>query len=953
MIPQYRIFYSWQSDNQHAKDLLQHALDEVKNQLKCKGIAVQIEQGGGGCGFISIEDSVRIKIRRCDIFVGDVTPVGNVAMKGKLLPNANVIYEMGVATECMQADRILAVAMKGDWKVEDMPFDFNHYSMIQYDPDKDLQKLLGQIKKRIIDTDKISRRANNRFFSDRVVNKNIASGKYLPDTFIEDMVAKEKARMFVAPHKMYPMVFERATLLNFDYFNNTQKLKGQKGDFKLNVKNWSIQDKVIDIERLRTTIAEIQTYLTKQAKYLKKKGNDGYLSSIKVVRLADKLELMNKQVMVVTSDAGQGKTNFVCDLVRNVLKKDEIPYVFTNAYELSADNLAKSIAAEYNFIGDYSLEEVLLKAEQFCNQHLQYVVIVIDGLNEHPQQGLFKTNLARVLDAVKDYQHVKVILTCRKQFYDNNYQLLQQTVGEQLSELKLNHRHKVWDESETAEDKCLMERYAKQFDVKEPENPNIRHILLHDLLLMRIFFQGYQGQDLSKIAQIDYVDLYGRYYNQLCEQIQSIIEQEAHVTNVRGMAARIFDKIVGWMVDHNVFTNLPLEEVIRSLSPDENQCFIAFMSANLLLRQDMPEEGTGVSDVLNFTYEQIRDYLVTRYLVDGVYAKNKEKFGKLVDNYTDESNNQAEGTKRFLFLLARKLDNNDFSEFVKQQPWYEQTLIDYIWDIPDDKVTADDVAIVKDYLRSHADDAVGVLTYTHWSPEKYKLLNIQVLFDVLEEKNNDERSAYLEEVWPSKSDRQLFLGEPVITPRGEFISAIKAGIARRKGKEDNKEREALELLAKYLSEGMDKLYIPRPKTERKSSPLVIYAYDSYRYLMRVHKGEKAEFLALAGVADGYAKEMFSSIYDGIFMEAKDVEEMFDSYYANEYESFEHFLSMHYSIPSSFVKKFAKVKDEADYQLIDFDALSYGGDAVSGLVLSDDLTERMYNWLNWQDDEDKD
>ena len=48
MIPQYRIFYSWQSDNQHAKELLQQALDEVKNQLKCKGIAVQIEQGGGG-----------------------------------------------------------------------------------------------------------------------------------------------------------------------------------------------------------------------------------------------------------------------------------------------------------------------------------------------------------------------------------------------------------------------------------------------------------------------------------------------------------------------------------------------------------------------------------------------------------------------------------------------------------------------------------------------------------------------------------------------------------------------------------------------------------------------------------------------------------------------------------------------------------------------------------------
>ena len=256
MIPQYRIFYSWQSDNPRAKILLKQALDEVVDQLKRKGIAAIVEQGGGGCGFISIEDSVRIKIRRCDIFVGDVTPVGNVAMKGKLLPNANVMYEMGVATECMHADRILAVAMKGDWKVEDMPFDFNHYMMVKYDPDKDLPYLLSEIKKRIIDTDKISRRENNRFFSERVVNKNIASEKYLPDTFLENLTIKQKARLFVAPYKMYPFVYSRVRTMNFDYYNKLQRLKGGKGTFKLNVKDRDIQDKTIDIERLKSIVKD-------------------------------------------------------------------------------------------------------------------------------------------------------------------------------------------------------------------------------------------------------------------------------------------------------------------------------------------------------------------------------------------------------------------------------------------------------------------------------------------------------------------------------------------------------------------------------------------------------------------------------------------------------------------------------------------------------------------------
>ena len=44
-----------------------------------------------------------MKIQKCDIFIGDVTPIGNVSLKSKLLPNANVMYEMGIATESMTA----------------------------------------------------------------------------------------------------------------------------------------------------------------------------------------------------------------------------------------------------------------------------------------------------------------------------------------------------------------------------------------------------------------------------------------------------------------------------------------------------------------------------------------------------------------------------------------------------------------------------------------------------------------------------------------------------------------------------------------------------------------------------------------------------------------------------------------------------------------------------------
>lgn len=952
MVPQYRIFYSWQSDNYKAKDMLQQALDEVKNQLKGKGIAVQIEQGGGCGQFISIEDSVRIKIRRSDIFVGDVTPVGNVSLKGKLLPNANVMYEMGVATECMSADRILAVAMKGDWKVEDMPFDFSHYTMLLYNPKKDFHKLKDRIEERIIETDRISRIANNRFFSDRLLVRNISSGKYLPDTFLEDLEAKEKARMFVSPHKLFPLVYGQVTKLNFDYYNKKRRLKGLKTPYSLNVTRWDLQGKIVDFEKLRKLAEGIHKYLLNQVNDKSERSNAQWAAMRKVERLAIKFELMNKQVMVVTSDAGQGKTNFVCDLVNNVLLPDGIPFVFVNAYELSAEQMAKSISAEYNFIGDESLEEVLLAAENYCNQHLQYLIIVIDGLNEHPKQGLFKTNLLRVLKAISWHKHVKVLMTCREEFFRNNYQLLKSDIGDDLCEVALDKRQRRWDDSETVEDECLIERYAAYFGTGVPNNRRLRRMLLKDLLLMRIFFEAYQGQDVTKMTQIDYVDLYERYYKKLCDKVQEVIEQESSVTDARGMAVKIFEQIIGWMVNNDVFINLPLDELLKTFTPDERQCFSAFMSSNLLLRQDTPEGDSGVYEVLNFTYEQIRDFLVTRYMVDVVFPNSEDEFNELLGKYTADSNNQAEGTKMFLFLYSRLRDKSEVYEIVKSQPWANDVLLNHIWELPDNLITDEEVEVVKEHLQNHPDGLAKRLAYSHWSPVQYPKLNMQLLLDVLQGMDQATRKDYLEKIWPSKQDLYLGLRGHEVTPRGRYISSIKNGIEVRKDKDD-KERLVLEAFCQYLTEGMEMLYVPRTEDTEATSPCAIFAYDPYCYLMRVHKGTKEEFLEKAGVKDGYSKEMFSALYDGVFAEALDVEELYRSYYANEYKSFEHFLSMHYCIPSSDIKMFSEVYEHKDYRLIDFDSLSYGGDGVSGLMLSDELTVRMYNWLNWQDDEDKD
>ncbi len=950
MTPQYRIFYSWQSDDPTSRELIKKALDEVIEKLKEKRTHVIIEQGGGDCGFISIEESIRIKIRRSDIFVGDVTPVGLVNEKSKLLPNANVMFEMGLATECMSPNRILAVAMDGDWKEENMPFDFNHNTMLRFDKNKGQQLLYEAIINKIRETDKISRNENIRFFSKRLLSKNIESTKFLPDTFLENIDAKDLARCFVFPFKMYPLVYNKLQKLNFDFYNKTLMQKGVKEKIEFNIDKWNLTEKPVDIEFLQNNINAVNNIVRQLLKKIPQHEHDSYFAFRKLEKIDTQLNAMSKKIMMITSAAGQGKTNFICDIVKNVLKNNFTPFIFINAYELSAETLAKSIAEEYNFIGNNSLEDVLLKAEKYCNQHLQYLIIVIDGLNEHPKQGPFKINLIRVLNAICKYKLAKVLMTCRKEYYKSNYQSFQNELENNLIENKLPPTSQHVQNEESNNEICLLNRYGKHFNTGVPTSSIVRSALLSNMLLLRIFFETHQGKNVEDINQIDYIELYKNYYKLQCEKIQQIILQNVYVANANGMAMKIFHRITTWMIEHDIFWNLPLEDIQKTMTADEQLCFTSFMSTNLILQQDESEGNIGISSVLNFTYEAMRDYIIARHLIDEVLVADEKKFEELVNRYTNNDNDQAEGTKRFLFLYAKSKKDDKANMLLMQQKWYESSFIEYIWEVPEENITTNDINKIKEHLRFHPDNKAKLLAYQYWSPQKNKKINLNILLDILNEKKEEEQKNYLEQIWPSKPNHYQMSSD---TERKQFLKALRFGIDTRNTKENKQELDVLKKLETYLSKDERKsngttTREQKEKFKKNDISFVMFEYDYGRLLLKVHNGTKEEFLSKAGVKEGFAREMFETIYDSIFAEADDVNSLYENFYSNEYQNLQHFLEMRYSLPQNIAPKYADVCKSSDYRLIDFDAHSYGGNGVRVFLMDNDFKERIYKWLNWED-----
>ncbi len=164
MAEQYRLFFSWQNDRKDTKKVIFAALRKVEEALKKEGLELFIDQDTRErVGKRNIDAEVLEKIRKCDIFVADLTPVITYMPPAdshdlpKHMPNSNVMYEYGYALHAKGENRMIVLASltkEENEHIEYMPFDINHDTITLFSDENSLRGLYGWIKKIIEDVNK-------------------------------------------------------------------------------------------------------------------------------------------------------------------------------------------------------------------------------------------------------------------------------------------------------------------------------------------------------------------------------------------------------------------------------------------------------------------------------------------------------------------------------------------------------------------------------------------------------------------------------------------------------------------------------------------------------------------------------------------------------------------------------------------------------------------------------
>ncbi len=153
MAKEFKVFFSWQSDlpaNQTTR-FIEESIEIAKSILPDSIILVPDEATRNRLGTPDIMNSIFEKIDNCDLFIADVSIVGQYSIPAedgedpivKHIPNPNVILELGYAAARLTWDRCICLANTKFGAVSQLPFDLNHRRITDfcYDGSTRKQKL--------------------------------------------------------------------------------------------------------------------------------------------------------------------------------------------------------------------------------------------------------------------------------------------------------------------------------------------------------------------------------------------------------------------------------------------------------------------------------------------------------------------------------------------------------------------------------------------------------------------------------------------------------------------------------------------------------------------------------------------------------------------------------------------------------------------------------------------
>lgn len=588
--------------------------------------------------------------------------------------------------------------------------------------------------------------------------------RYIPDVFVETQDTKYQARCFSHPTLFVRRIAGWFGRQPFADLNRLATMSGVPPVTTPSTEALELADTPRDaavaaqafmgeLDLLDATLAPYHRIAKAEGAVVPRDAGRGYvlketqyyiemIAGLTQHRLRDRrteLQCVTAHVFLLTGPAGQGKTNFLCDFTDRFLLRHEVPCAYVTARQLSRiphPDLTEVVRRLIFPSAVTSLEDGVTMLATACAERRQPFVLIIDGLNEHPDIRAFAGQLEHLLETLIRFPHVRVLMTCRSEFLEQRFGALLTGPIAPVLHLSKAHGQRFEDEQYLE----LLARYFRFFKVQRNRvSKRVLKFLQRDVLLLRFFCEAYgtRGRDDTYeqpfVAGVYRDEIFRRYVEDKLGRAQHAVATDraaprplARQVEIR----RVLSLVAAHMLETGRYTDVPRDIVPAALDAE----LTALLDEELVLRHDLspaPSLLAEPTEVLNFTFDEMRDFILAQHLL-AVYAQDPDEFARLVDLQQPTTAQSVEGLQRFLFYASRVPTNRPFFESYRAHPWYAAVYDTEVFAVPPTHLNSEDEQTAEMALTAGGERAQHFTRELalRWHSSVFPTLNLDLLLAV-------------------------------------------------------------------------------------------------------------------------------------------------------------------------------------------------------------------------------
>lgn len=304
----------------------------------------------------------------------------------------------------------------------------------------------------------------------------------------------------------------------------------------------------------------------------------------KLSKLLKDCEIAKKKRIIVTANAGYGKTHYMCATAERLSKKMNTYLLFGSKFTASKEFSEQLI--EMMNIGNKTLADLDDKAKK-SNEN---AIIIIDAINEGADNIFWKRALMTISNEYDKFENIKFMLTFRKNEFEVD-------LKDWYNVTLRGFEDKIYE---------AVEKYFKYYAIDASNSLKKYYNEFNEPLFLSIFCQVFQNHKYIEEKLLTYSRIFHLYIEFRNSVISEKVDEDPHIN----ITQKYLDKLANYSLYHKDCSDIPRDKARQYA----NQiCRNRKWSESLLywtLRENLLFETKQDEDAIMFGFQKLGNFLM-------------------------------------------------------------------------------------------------------------------------------------------------------------------------------------------------------------------------------------------------------------------------------------------------------------------------------------------------------